>query len=265
MDNYTAFRDAKIRYQDKGTGTPVVLLHGYLESIEIWGEFAEELANHCRVISIDLPGFGLSECIGKIHTMEMMADAVNEVISELNLGKFILVGHSMGGYVSLTYAEKYSERLAGLCLLHSTPFQDNDEKKQNRNREIGLVLQGKKELIYELNIPRAFADCNLAPFAPFVDFGKNIAKNTSDQGIIAALEGMKQRADKRDFLKNTNIRVLFFIGLLDNYISPDSMEEVVNLPVNAEVVYLEKSGHMGFIEEKIQTLYSLVKFTNQHN
>src|ERR1700683_2040039 len=98
MLNYTTFRKAKIRYSDEGKGRAIILLHGFPESLEIWKDFSTELSKHYRVIAIDLPGFGESECIGYTHSMELMAQCVHEVMRPLNLRRYILVGHSMGGY-----------------------------------------------------------------------------------------------------------------------------------------------------------------------
>src|ERR1044071_7202110 len=111
---------AKVRYADTGKGRVVVLLHGFLESLEVWfgNGFAQELAQHFRVIAIDLPGHGKSDCVGYVHRMERMADVVKGVMDELGLRRYAMVGHSMGGYVALAFAERYKENLCGLCLFH---------------------------------------------------------------------------------------------------------------------------------------------------
>lgn len=260
---FADFKNTQVFFTDRGTGTPLILLHGYLESSAIWGKFGTELEKYFRVITVDLPGHGKSESFGRIQTMEMMSDAVYEVVRFLGISDAVIAGHSMGGYVALAFAERHKESVKGLVLLHTTPFADTDEKKQNRNREIGLVLQGKKDLIYNVNIPKAFADCNLEEFANQIDFGREIARNTPDEGIIAVLEGMKLRPDRTQLLKNIQIPVLFVAGKKDNYIPMEASREISGLSENIQHVFLEKSGHMGFIEERTQCLYSVVSFVNE--
>src|ERR1044072_4356356 len=109
---------AKIRYADVGKGRVVVLLHGFLENLEVWfgNGFAQELAKHYRVIAIDLPGHGKSECVGYVHRMERMAAVVKAVMDGLGLRRYTVAGHSMGGYAALAFAEKFRENVCGLCL-----------------------------------------------------------------------------------------------------------------------------------------------------
>jgi pimeloyl-ACP methyl ester carboxylesterase len=177
----------------EGEGIPIVLLHGYLESLHIWDDFAALLQNHCRVIRMDLPGHGKSGIVAGIHTMEIMAESVIAILDALSVDTFFLAGHSMGGYVALAVAESNIKRLRGFCLIHSTPFSDTEEKKTNRDREIKLVQHGKKDRIINVNIPKGFADDNLEKFRIEVEKAKLIAYETSEEGIISALEGMKQR------------------------------------------------------------------------
>ena len=93
------FQKKNIFFTDEGKGKAIVLLHGFTESLKIWSGFASKLAEKYRVITIDLPGHGKSDCIASIHTMEVMADAVFTVLKNLKVGKCLMIGHSMGGYV----------------------------------------------------------------------------------------------------------------------------------------------------------------------
>ncbi|MFO7719364.1 MAG: alpha/beta fold hydrolase, partial [Gillisia sp.] len=101
------YENTPIFYSTKGTGNPLVFLHGFLESTKIWEPFIEKLSAKRQVICIDLPGHGKSGNISDIHTMELMADAVHAVLKHLRIEQVSLVGHSMGGYVSLAFLEKF--------------------------------------------------------------------------------------------------------------------------------------------------------------
>ena len=243
------FKTGTINYTDQGTGYVIVLLHGYLETLEIWSDFAKELAKSFRVIAIDIPGHGLSGKVSEIHTMDLMAEALNTVLKNLNIDKAVLVGHSMGGYVAMAYLANYKSKMSGLCLFHSNPFSDNDEKKANRDREIEIINQGKQYILFNTNVPKGFATDNLEYFKARVEWAKDIAANCKPDGIIALLEGLKIRPDRQKLLKETNIPILFIIGRKDNYIDFKTMFKLAGQSPEGKILVLDNSGHMGFIEE----------------
>ena len=250
MYNTIDYRNTTIRFKDEGKGPVIVLLHGYLESLEIWSEFSADLAEHCRVVSIDLPGHGKSSVLEKVHTMELLAQTVKSVMDHLNTNKYFLVGHSLGGYVTLAFLELFPECLSGFSLFHSFPLADSNETIKNRKREIKLVENGKKDLIYKVNIPKAFATDNLEEFEEQVDYAKEIAMDISGEGIIAVLKGMINRPDRSKILSNTSLPFLWILGKKDNYIPYMDIVKKIELPKQGKLIFLENSGHMGFMEEK---------------
>ncbi len=254
------FHNSSVHFDDLGSGKVIVLLHGYLETMDIWGEFAKDLAKTYRVITIDIPGHGKSGKINDVHDMDLMADAVNTVLTFLRIEKCFVVGHSMGGYVTLAFMSKYRYKLYGISLFHSTPFADSDEKKANRDREIALIKDGKKDRLFNTNIPNGFATDNLEKFAAEVTKAKAIGAQNNEEGIIALLEGMKVRADRQNLLKETGLPVLFILGKKDNYIPYDLMHSVAQRTATGEILTLENSGHMGFIEEPEVCLKTLSSF-----
>ena len=252
------FNNTTIRFKDEGKGTVIVLLHGYLESLEIWSEFSTELAKFCRVVSIDLPGHGKSGVFGKMHTMELLAETIKAVMDYLNTGKYFMVGHSLGGYVTLAFLELFPECLSGLSLFHSQPLADSNEAIENRKREIKMVENGKKDLIYTVNIPKAFAADNLEKFSEQVDSAKEIARDIPGEGIIAVLNGMIDRLDRSDILVRTSLPFLLILGKKDNYIPYEAIVKKIELPKHGKLITLENSGHMGFIEEKKRSLDAIL-------
>lgn len=260
MDGTVKLKDADLHYRDEGNGDAVVLLHGYLESMDIWGSFKVELTRYYRVITIDLPGHGKSETVCEKHTMEVMADAVEVVLNHLGIGLAVIIGHSMGGYVTLAFAEIFPEKTAGFVLFHSHGFPDSDEKKANRNREIELVESGKKMQILKINIPRSFANENLKRFSKEVKRSGEIALSTTENGIVCALKGMKTRPDRRKVIMQSAVPVLIIAGRKDNYIPFGMYEQHFNLKPGTDVLILENSGHMGFIEEKEKSLDGILRF-----
>ncbi len=130
MNGFIDFEDKRIAYKDDGTGNAIVLLHGFTESMEIWNGFIPVLKEEFRVITIDLPGHGHSELLNGICTMDRMADAVKNVLDNLNAGKVILIGHSMGGYVSLAFARRFTSMITEWFFFIPVPMPI--QKKQKR-------------------------------------------------------------------------------------------------------------------------------------
>ena len=256
------YKDGIIGYSDNGRGEAIVLLHGYLETSEIWDSFGERLAERFRVITIDLPGHGRSDIFGEIHAMEFMADVVNELIMDLRIKKFFLAGHSLGGYVTLACAELFPKKLSGYCLFHSHPFADSPEALEKRIREINLVKAGKKELMYPDNVSRMFATPNLEKFSEELLRSKKIASSISGEGIIAVLKGMMARPSRLQVMEEGRVPCLWILGAMDNYINYEQVPARVIIPVNARVVVLWNSGHLGFIEEEELSVNSISDFIN---
>lgn len=252
MGNSITYQGQEVRYEDQGNGSCIVLLHGYLETGKIWSGFAERLSRKFRVIVPDLPGHGHSGTWGKVHTMEELAGAVKAVLEAEKIEKILLVGHSMGGYVTMAFADLHPEALHGYVLFHSTCFADSEDKKRNRQREISLVLCGKKCQIVNVNIPKGFANENVERLKDEVEEARNIALENPDEGIVAMLNGMMQRPDRTRVLQDKSLPLLLIGGMKDNYIPVEVFENLVSLAPHARVLRLSGSGHMGFIEEPEQ-------------
>ena len=238
----------------------VVLLHGYLESMLVWEDFIPFLYKEVRVVTLDLPGHGISVVTGEEHPMEFLADTVADGLRELGIERCTLVGHSMGGYVALAFCERHPEMLDGLVLLSSTPNADTPEKAENRRREIALVKAGKKELLARVAPEAGFAEENRTRMKDYIDDLTEQVFVTEDEGIVALLNGMIARKDRNEMLRETKVPVLFILGRRDSYIPVEAAEEMVAGHPEAQVVWLENSGHMGFLEEPAAAAQAILEF-----
>ena len=246
---------------DSGVGEKcVVLLHGYLESMYVWDDFTSLLTPSVRVITVDIPGHGISEVKGEVHTMEMVADVLHEMLNSLGIEKVTMVGHSMGGYVSLAFCARYPEQLEGLVLLSSSPNPDTDLKKENRRREIALVRAGKKDALARVAPEAGFAEHNRRRLKSYIDDLVECVHITEDDGIVALLGGMIERVDQNEMLRKCGVPQLFIMGKHDAYIPVEAAEAIIANNPQAEVAWLENSGHMGFIEEPEACAEALLKF-----
>jgi len=249
MEKRIKYKGVPLVYSDQGEGSCIVLLHGYLESGRIWEGFIEQFPGRYRIIVPDLPGHGDSGTWGKVHSMDDVAGAVYAILTAEGIEKAFLAGHSMGGYVTMAFAELFPDSLNGYALVHSTPFADSEEKRENREREISLVLCGKKRQIVMVNIPKAFATGNLERMSANVEYLKELALLSPDEGMIALLNGMKERPDRTPVLQDPRWPVLLIGGMKDNYIPVEVFDKLAGLAPHARVLRLEESGHMGFMEE----------------
>jgi pimeloyl-ACP methyl ester carboxylesterase len=259
MSKTALFKKGTVTFSDQGKGRVVVLLHGYLGNKDIWQNTITNLSKSYRVIAIDLPGHGQTDNFGYVHSMELMAKCVKKVMDSLRLKKYVIVGHSMGGYAALAFAELFPESLKGLCLMHSTAWADSDEKKKDRSRAIKLV-KADKRVYTKTTIKNLFATKNLKYLKDEVAFATHIAQGISKQSAVAALEGMKDRPNRDIILGMVEYPVMMVIGELDNILPYQGLLEQAELIRNKHVLLLEHDGHMGFLESPRIVNKALRKF-----
>ena len=257
MNKTTNFKNTTISYTDQGKGTAVVLLHGFLENKLMWKAFIPELSKRNRVIAIDLLGHGATECLGYIHTMEDQADMVQSVLQELKIRKTVLIGHSMGGYIALAFAELYAENVKGIVLLNSTSKADSEERKINRDRAIVAVKQNYSNFI-RMSIANLFSESNRERLTEVIEQVKIEALKTPLQGIVASLEGMKIRKDREIILHFASYPIQLVLGKKDGVlIYEDNLDQIEGTKVQLTTF---EDGHMSHIENETELLALLLQF-----
>ncbi len=253
------FKKIKVRYSDTGKGRVIVLLHGFLGSHEVWDAFIKTLSKKFRVIAIDLPGHGETLAIGYYHSMELLAQSAKAVLDKAGVRRYVIAGHSMGGYAALAFAELYPENVSGLCLVNSTSYADTDEKKKDRQRVINLVKKEHRHFVIEV-ISSLFAPENVKKLKKEVAKAKHIAQKTSVQSIINSLEGMKERKSRDLILKFATYPILFIIGKKDTVINYETMFPQMGLCKFPSVLMLDDAAHMAFYEAPKETVNELQTF-----
>lgn len=237
-----------LNYKISGNGKEyLVLLHGFMENIFVWDYLEEHLSSEFKIIKIDLPGHGQSEIYSEIHTMEIMAEKVNEVIIQLDLKKVHILGHSMGGYVSLAFADRFPEKLKSLTLFFSSYFADNDEKKSQRKRSFRIIKESFKTFA-SVGVPHLFNPLEEKKLTEEIQLMKEIAFSTTPEGALAAMKGMIERTDKQNILKNFEEKILIIAGKHDKAV--DSNIVLQHLPLKENIKsYLLDCGHNGHFEK----------------
>jgi len=242
-----SFNNTSIYYETYGNGPAIILLHGFLESSTMWKPLIPDLSRNNHVITIDFPGHGKSSVVSEIHTMELMAEVVDAVLQKLQIASATFIGHSMGGYVTLAYAEMFSEKVDKLILLNSTPAADSEERKANRNRALKIVDQNLQAYI-SMAIGNLFAESSRERFATEIETLKSEAYSFPAKGIKAAIQGMRNREDRTEILKNFE-KKKYMILAEEDPILPVSEAKQLAMKCNCNTKIIE-GGHMSLIENQ---------------
>ncbi len=259
-----------------GKGRPVMLVHGFGEDGNIWNELIKDLQNIFLTIVPDIPGSGKSEMLDGNISIEDYADVINEILNvEISAASLIssqqsspfppplgeiegavLIGHSMGGYIALAFAEKYPDLLKGFGLFHSSAFADDEEKKQTRRKAIDFINANGAYAFLRTSIPNLFAGkLHLKEMEYLIEEGKKF----SPEALIQYYHAMINRPDRTEVLKTFTNPILFIIGEKDNAIPLKASLQQCFLPVISYIHILD-TGHMGMIEESSRSLMVIKSF-----
>ena len=251
------FRNTTVHFKSKGKGRVIVLLHGFLETSDMWLPFISQILKSHQVITIDLLGHGKTGCVDKTHSMNLMAESVNEVLKNLNVEKVSIIGHSMGGYVALAFAEKYPKKITDLCLMNSTFFADDNERKQLRLRAIDIAKNHYKNLV-QLSFMNLFSEESKLNFETEIKEALTLALKTPVEGFFAAHDGMRLRPDRFEIFNNIKGNKLIILGKKDTLINQSQIQSKIK-NTNTSLIVLSE-GHMSHIENKTELFEVLKKF-----
>jgi 3-oxoadipate enol-lactonase len=247
MKNVNLSTGTSIAYEEAGNGEPIVLLHGFCGSHRYWDEVIPLLASHGRVIAPDLRGHGGSSVSQGVYSMEQLADDLAALLDELKLSQVNLFGHSLGGYVSLAFADKYPDRLLALGLVHSTSFPDSETAQEGRLKAADTIrTKGIVPFVDDL-IPKLFAATNRTSMPEQLQKAKEIGYETSTEGAAGCALGMRERPDRGYLLEKLDIPVLLLAGELDEVIPPEKRFPVSGSNITS--LTLERVAHLGMMED----------------
>lgn len=245
--------NCQVSYKKKGKGKPVMLLHGFGEDHRVFNRLIDQLSDDFLVIAPDIPGSGMSEFMKQLNSLSDIAEVLNKIVETEGIEKFSLIGHSMGGYITLAYAEKYPDKLDKLGLFHSTALADTEEKKAGRLKSIQFIEQSGAERFLKEMIPDLFSKKTKEEKPELVKETFEIYRNFNPDALIQYYHLMIKRPERTKLLAEVNIPVLLILGEEDNLIP---LEKGLELAKLAKLTYIEiykKSGHMGMLEEPEKT------------
>jgi len=209
-----------------------------------------------RVLAVDLPGFGKSEILPQPFSIDQVADRLAEWFGELNLEQPVVVGHSLGGYVSLALLERHAKLLSGVVLFHSTAYADSPERKQVRNKVIAFVQENGVAPFIETFVPGLFADKN----DPALEATRVRCEKTTSDALVGYAAAMRDRPDRSALLSETSVPVLIIGGTKDTLIPIADLKKLTVKAAKLRLIELENSAHMGMFEAKNQSQSALSSY-----
>ena len=266
MDKTIKAEGRSIFYREEGEGIPVVLVHGFAEDGRVWEAVAARLMGACRLLIPDLPGSGRSDPPTRETTMESLAGALVSLLDAAEIRQCVMIGHSMGGYITLAFAERYPQRLLAFGFFHSTAAADSGEKKTNRQKSIAFLREHGAPPYIRQSTPNLFAPETRAQRPSVIEEMIRRYSDLDPRSLVAYLEAMMQRPDRTGVLETFPGPVLFIIGEKDQVVPPFQSLQQSHVPAVAEVHILAASGHMGMLEAPDaggEAIRSFLNFINQ--
>ncbi|MGQ0738668.1 MAG: alpha/beta fold hydrolase [Bacteroidota bacterium] len=259
MHKELIYQNKKIHYSRFGSGSHVMLIHGFGEDGEIWSAQINFLKDKFRLIIPDLPGSGRSEIIDDM-SMEGMAEVIHTIIHEENIDACPVIGHSMGGYITLALVEMYPNHVSAFGLFHSTAYADTEEKKATRRKGIEFINPNGAFEFFKTSIPHLFSP--LSKYEMPESIGEFIRQqhNFLPEALVSYYGAMMQRPDRTEMLRKSAVPVLFIMGKYDVAVPLTDALEQCHLPGISYIHILRKSGHMGMMEEPGESNRILEKF-----
>ena len=258
------YSDTRLSYYTSGTGKPVLLMHGFAEDHSIWKRQIHHLSKNYFVIAPDLFGAGNSEYLDKENTsIKTYAEAIKEIIQAEKIQRFIMIGHSMGGYITLAYLELYPEDLVGIGLVHSTIFSDDENKKQVRKKAIEFIKSHGGASFLKTSIPGLYFE--VSKFE--MEINAQIEKSATiiDESLIQYYQTMLDRSDSTALVQTATIPLMMIVGKHDQAVPFSQSLKQFHLSHLTYLKILQNSAHMGIIEEPEAVNQFLTFFVNNHS
>jgi len=251
MQKKLVFRGESLSYELKGSGLPVMLLHGFTEDRRIWNPLLTGMENKYLWILPDLPGSGQSTLNNHLVQLTDFADLIPHIMDQENIKEMVLIGHSMGGYISLAFTQKFPEKVKALGLFHSTSYADSKEKKEARDRNMTFINKNGTLPFLNQAIPALFSEQYKASYPEEIKQLIRRYANFTPDSLVQYLEAMKQRPDTKELLESLTKPMLFIMGVEDKSVPLQDILEQCHLPRISYIHILTRSAHMGMIEETV--------------
>jgi pimeloyl-ACP methyl ester carboxylesterase len=258
---YTTVNGRIVGYDESGSGTPLVLIHGYPLNRMMWEAQWEGLALQARVIAPDLRGFGESEMVDAPVEISTYADDVREFLQALGIEEpAVICGLSMGGYVAMVYLRRYPENIAGIIFANTKATPDSIEGKAGRDKNIALAREKGADAIAEGMLPKMFAPKTYTANTELVEQTKHIMTSATVSGIVGALRAMRDRPDSMSTLLEMSTPTLIIAGADDQLMPMAEQENMKQAARNSTLVVIPEAGHLSSMEQPDAFNHAVAEF-----
>lgn len=238
----TTVNGIELAYERRGSGTPLLLVHGYPLDHTIWAPVAPLLEADFDLILPDLRGFGQSASSGTPYLLTDLAADLAALADALGLERVALTGHSMGGYVALAFARLYPERVLGLGLVASQAAADPPEKKVARYQAAARVeADGVGEVAGSM-------PALLTEAVSLQTRLRELILRQPPMSVAGALRAMAERPDSTPFLPGFGFPVVIVHGLADRIVPVERAFEMRVTVKDGHLTEIEGAGHMPIME-----------------
>ena len=237
----------------------IVLLHGYLETMYVFNELFDALKPDYRVITLDMPGHGLTDY--KENSLAFCASVVAGVLDKCGVERAWVAGHSMGGYVAQQMLADFPDKVEGVILLCSHPYPDAPEKAADRAAEQDLIRAGKLMTLASLSIPKMYYEENLRACDEKIRETVELCETHDPEGICNSIDGLRLRPDLRPVLAAPARPVLVIYGDHDNFLPLSRIDEMRTAFPKVRFALIPEAGHNAFIERQGAVVEAMNAFT----
>lgn len=255
-------RFQKTYYLKAGKGPALMLVHGFAEDHRIWQKQVSFLQHNFTVIVPDLPGSGKSYLPGETMSMDLLAAYLLEILDQEEIQQIQLYGHSMGGYAALAFAEKYASRLLSMGLIHSSAYDDDEEKKINRRKSISLIQSGQtgKEVFLKAMVPNLYGSEAGSTIPERMQEHLTMALEIPSESLVTYYQAMINRPNRFNVLEQLQQPVLFVLGDEDKAVTLASGLDQCYIPQQSKVEIFRNTGHTSMNENPQLLNETLLKF-----
>lgn len=254
----------KLNVVERGSGTPLLLAHGFPLDHSMWSGQLDRLADQCRVIAPDLRGFGASDVVPGVATMQQMADDLAGVLDALAIREpVVFCGLSMGGYVAWQFALRHRARLAKLVLCDTRAIADTPEAAAGRLKTAERVLKEGPGVVAEAMLPKLFAPNTVKDQPQIIEATRQVMLRTNAAGIAAALHGLARRPDVTEQLPQIDVPTLVICGEHDAIAPPTEMKQFAAQMPKARFAKIPGAGHMAPLEAPQAVNAAIKEFLTQ--
>lgn len=249
MQKEIQFNNSTIKYYRHGQGdTCLFFIHGFAEDHTVWDNQLNHFKNDHNIILVDLPGCGASEALHEEISMKLLADLINDIVEKENVKKFVILGHSMGGYIALQYLSIYPEKVSALGLLHSSAYADDAEKLEKRKQAITVIeKKGKDTYLNTTYRSLLHGEDHINKYLSLLE---KMGEKIKAKVLVAYIKAMMAREDHSALLQKVDIPFCFIIGKHDGAIPFEVSMRQTHIANSTYIKVLESTGHVGMLEEE---------------